>query len=401
MNNQSPNNYRRIFSFLTLSTLVFYALSGCGSDSGEKTTSSVQTSFQNYIYQQPESLNDGWSTQHLSDLFINSSNFETLVSKITNEVQGYQHIDSVLVVKGGNIIFEENFRTELDLADSWANNRDINLHILNSVTKSFTSALIGIAIDQGHIENENIKVHDYFQHKLPVDNWNEEKANITLKNWLTMRHGYEWDEWDVSYLNSANLNSQMNNADDPINFLLSRPMNNAPGEKFAYSTGVSYGIGRLLEHATNQSVTSFMEQNLFSPLGINNYTFWALDGQLHTGSSLYLSPRDMAKFGQLFLNKGRWNGQQVISESWVEKSTKPYYTNNSWGYGYQWWNTSFIVDGETIDSFYADGFGGQYIFIIPSLDTVIVFTGKAYLEGQNEEYRVRLAITNEIIPALL
>ncbi|NQZ80565.1 MAG: serine hydrolase [Colwellia sp.] len=375
--------------------------SGCGGSASNENNAVTDLSFDNYIYQQPVVQNDGWETAHLNELSLESSDFENLVKKINDENDGYRHIDSVMVIKNGKIIFEENFRSKLDLADGWANNQDLSLHILNSVTKSFTSALIGIAIDKGDIPSVDVKVHDYFSHKLPVNGWNEDKENITLKNWLTMRHGYVWDEWNVSYLNNNNLNSQMNNASDPINFLLSRPMATTPGETFTYSTGVSFGLGRLLEHATGQSITSFMEQNLFAPLGIEKYTYWALDGQLHTGSALYLSPRDMAKFGQLFLNKGVWNGEQIISESWIEESTTRYHDAEDWGYSYQWWLTSFNVKGQEIQSFYADGYGGQYIFVLPEIDSVVVFTGRAYQEGEIEEYRVRTVMQNDILSTLL
>jgi len=380
--------------------LIFALFSGCGGG-GNESSPSVQETFENYSYQQPSALNDGWETGHLNDFSVDTAPYETLVKNIVDAKNGYRHIDSVMVIKSGKVIFDESFRTELDMADDWANNKDLNLHILNSVTKSFTSSLIGIAIEQGYIEGVDVKVHDYFQHKLPVANWTDEKANISLKNWLTMRHGYLWDEWNVSYLESSNVNSQMNNAADPINYLLSRPMETLPGETFAYSTGVSFGIGRLLEHATGQSVTSFMKENLFVPLGIEKYTYWSLDGQLHTGSALYLSPRDMAKFGQLFLNNGLWNGQQIISESWIEESTRRYHDNGNWGYGYQWWSTSFDVNGQQVDSYYADGFGGQYIFVIPALDAVVIFTGRAYQDGEIEEYRAYSIMQNEILPSLI
>ena len=384
-----------------LGVIFVLMLMGCGSDSSSKSNStSNKESFQKYTYQIPALRNDGWQVSHVDEFSIDATKLEALIHKIAQERDGYRHIDSVTIIKSNKIILDEMFRDKLDLADDWANNRDINLHILNSVTKSFTSALIGIAIDQGYIDGVDVKVHDYFAHKLPVSNWSDEKATITIENWLTMQHGYNWDEWNISYLDNNNLNSRMNNSSDPINFLLSRPMETAPGTTFAYSTGVSFGLGRLLEHATGQSVTSFMEQNLFSPLGVTDYTFWALDNQLHTGSALYLSQRDMAKFGQLFLNKGQWNDEQVISESWVEQSTQRNYDNGNWGYGYQWWSTSFSGQGQQINSFYGDGFGGQYIFVLPKLDAVVVFTGNGYQDGDMDEYRVWSIMENDVVPAL-
>ncbi|WP_286263137.1 serine hydrolase domain-containing protein [Thalassotalea atypica] len=400
MNIAYSNRQLRKLFICACFALQLLGLSACGSDSGNSKPS-VKETLQTYSYQVPKAKNDGWQVAHANEFSMDITKLEALVRKIASEQNGYRHIDSITIIKNKKIVLDEMFRDELDLADGWANNKDINRHILNSVTKSFTSSLIGIALDKGYIDSVEVKVHDYFAHKSPVSNWSETKANITLKNWLTMRHGYSWDEWNVSYLDSRNLNSQMNNSKDPINFLLSRPLTTTPGTTFAYSTGVSFGLGRLLEHATGQSVTSFMEQQLFLPLGITNYTYWALDNQIHTGSALYLTQRDMAKFGQLYLNNGLWNGERVISESWIEESTKRYHDEGSWGYGYQWWSTDFNAAGESIASFYADGFGGQYIFVLPTLDAVVVFTGNGYQEGDMEEYRVRTIMETDILSELL
>ncbi|MEW6982460.1 serine hydrolase domain-containing protein [Colwelliaceae bacterium 6471] len=385
--------------FIALVTLIF--ISGCGGGSSSNSSKTNQPSNSPYSYQQPSQKNDGWQTAHLDDFEINSSPLLTMMEQIEEQANGYRFIDHVLIVKDNHIVFDELLRSELDIADGWANNTDINLHILNSVTKSVNSALIGIAIDQGYIESVDVKVHDFFQHKQPIANWTDAKANITLQNWLNMRHGYLWDEWNVSYLDASNLNSQMNKSSDPIQFLLDRPMASTPGETFAYSTGVSFGLGRILSLATGQSVTSFMEQNLFAPLGIDNYGYWSLDGQLHTGSALYLRARDMAKFGQLYLNKGNWNGEQVISQAWIDESTQRYVDSGTWGYGYQWWMTTFNVLGTEINTFYADGFGGQYIFVLPDLDAVVVFNGRAYQQGQSEQYDVRKIMEDHILPALM
>ncbi len=398
-------NYVGGCKMLTLSRLFVIGsiacvtlLTSCGGDSKKEPQPSLPD---NYSYSIPVQKNDGWQVASLSEAEIADRPIQTLMDNIYKNNDSYRFIDSVLIIKDNKLVLDEVLRTELDLADSWANNTDIDLHILNSVTKSFVSALVGIAIDQGYIEGVEVKVHDYFTHKQPIENWREEKTDITLKNWLTMRHGYLWDEWDVSYLDTSNLNSQMNNAADPIQFLLDRPMSTIPGEKFAYSTGVSFGLGRIVQLATGQSVSSFMEQNLFQPLGIEKYDYWALDGQIHTGSALYLSNRDMAKFGQLFLDSGMWQGQQIISSAWVTQSTQKHVDKGAWGYAYQWWTTTFSYENSTIDCFYADGFGGQYIFILPALNSVVVFNGRAYQEGEKEQYNIRTIMENHILPALL
>jgi CubicO group peptidase (beta-lactamase class C family) len=132
----------------------------------------------------------------------------------------------------------------------------------------------------------------------------------------------------------------------------------------------------------------FAKRYLFGPLGITKYYWWKFpDGAVETGSGLALRPRDMAKIGYLFLNGGRWQGKQIVSEQWVADSTKNYVDARqfrSWldadGYGYQWWLRSFHINGQTISSYHAAGMGGQFIFVFPGLKMVAVFTGW----GENE-----------------
>jgi len=369
---------------------------GCGGSS-----SSTVEPLAPYVYQMPANLNDGWQVDQASDQNVDETLLTELVNNIQDNVDKFRYIEAVLVAKNGRLILNEQFKTALDFTDGWANNQNIDLHILNSVSKSFASTLIGIAIDQQIIPDTNVLVHDYFTHKQPIANWTDAKANITLQNWLTMRHGYEWDEWDVSYFDSNNLNAQMNNSSDPMQFLLDRPMAETPGNVFAYSTGVSFGLGRLVERASGQSLTNFMETNLFDPLSITNYTYWSLNGSPHMGSALYLSTRDMAKLGQLFLDNGVWNGERIISESWIEQATQKKVDNGTWGYGYQWWMTIFTVDGIIYDTYYADGLGGQHIFVFPELNAVIAFNGDAYEDDEREQRSYRTIIQDYIIPSLL
>jgi len=386
------------FQKLLLSLVLIFQLVACGSGNEDQ---KANTPLGPYSYQQPLETNDGWQTASLDELNIESASLISLMDNINNNEFGYRFIDSIVIVKNNKLVFHEQIKDKLDFTDAWSNNKNIDLHILNSVTKSVTSALIGIAIDQGFIPHVDVKVIDYFQHKSFDKNWHDSKNEVTLKNWLTMRHGFLWDEWNISYLESSNLNSQMNNAKDPIQFLLDRPISTIPGESFAYSTGVSFGIGRILQHATGMSVTGFMKQNLFEPLNITSFDTWQLDGQLHTGSGLYLTTRDMAKFGQLFLDKGKWQEQQVISESWITESTRQLIDKGNWGYGYQWWMTSYFVNDQKLDTYYADGFGGQYIFVFPQIDTVIAITGSAYESSQREQRNLTQILEQHILPVLI
>ncbi|TQV89132.1 serine hydrolase domain-containing protein [Aliikangiella coralliicola] len=376
-------------------------LSGCGGgSSGDQT----QTPPVEYKYSPPLDIGDGWQVGDLDQLNIDPTALEILIKNIQNKFPGYLYIDSLVIAHNGQLVLEEQLRTSLDFADGWASNQDIDLHVINSVTKSYTSALIGIAIDQNLITGVDVPVHDFFQHKQPLANWSESKASITLEHWLNMQSGYNWDEWNVSYLDSTNLNSQMNNALDPIRFLLERPMATEPGTTFAYSTGISFGIGRILQLASGMSVADFLREHLLIPLNITKFDYWSLDNQLHTGSALYLTTRDMAKFGQLFLDGGVWNGARIISEDWVARSTTQRVNLNesgSFGYGYQWWMNEYHVGQQTFKSYSANGYGGQYIFVFPEIELVIAMTGSAYLDGQTSGRDIRAILQQTILPSFV
>jgi len=371
--------------------------SSSSSDDSKRSTTTVQ---QPYAYQIPDNLNDGWQVDHVSNQNVDEFLLTDLVNNIQNNVNQFRYIDAVLVAKNGRLLLNEQFKTKLDFTDGWANNQNVDLHILNSVSKSFASTLIGIAIDQQIIPDTNVLVHDYFQHKQPIAFWNESKANITLQNWLTMQHGYEWDEWNISYFDSNNLNAQMNNSLDPLQFLLDRPMAETPANVFAYSTGVSFALGKLVEQASGQSLVSYMESYLFEPLSIDNYSYWGLEGTPHMGSGLYLSTRDLAKLGQLFLDDGLWNGERIVSESWVKQATQKRVDKGSWGYGYQWWMRSFKANGTVYETFYADGLGGQHVFVFPALNSVVAFNGDAYEDNEREQRSYRMILENYILPSL-
>jgi len=379
---------------LTMATIFFI---GCGGSSSETADAAEQ---ELYLYQAPINLNDGWQVDHIANQNVDEILLTELVNNIQNNLDQFRYIDSVLVAKNGYLLLNEQFKTELDFTDDWANNQDLDLHILNSVSKSFASTLIGIAIDQQLIADTDVLVHDYFQHKNPIANWSESKANITLQNWLTMQHGYEWDEWDTSYFDANNLNAQMNNAADPMTFLLGRPMAETPGNIFSYSTGVSFALGRLVERASGQNLVNFMENNLLTPLSIENYSYWSLDNTPHMGSALYLSTRDLAKLGQLFLDNGLWNGERILSERWIGLATHKRVDKGGWGYGYQWWMTSFTAQNTVYETYYADGLGGQHIFVFPSLNAVVAFTGNAYEDHEKEQRSYRMILENYILPSL-
>ena len=261
--------------------------------------------------------------------------------------------------------------------------------------------MIGIAIVKGYLPSVDVKVHDYFWDKQPIANWSEQKANITLRDWLTMQSGYAWDEWSTPYGDARNSHTQMLNTADPTQFLLDLPLATTPGTTFAYSTGVSFGLGDLIRRASGQSINAFLEEHLFQPLSIDRYDAWLTDGQIHLGGALYLTIRDMAKLGQLYLDEGVWNGQRIVSSEWVRESTRHQLSEPTNSYGYHWWITSFNVNGGNYPAYSAAGLGGQFIYVIPELQAVIAFHGSTYLATAPGQSDARHIIAQDLIPAML
>ncbi len=175
-------------------------------------------------------------------------------------------------------------------------------------------------------------------------------------------------------------------ADDIIGYLFNRPIKDPPGSKFVYNTGLSSLLGAMIERRSSLSINEFARKYLFGPLGITKYELGYLDKAQKVPSSgfgLFLRPRDMAKLGYLFLKKGNWKGEQIVSAKWVEETTSDQAKDFSLGargggYGYQWWLFKFETEDESIKGFAAMGYGGQFIFVFPTLDAVIVCTAGNY-----------------------
>ena len=198
-----------------------------------------------------------------------------------------------------------------------------------------------------------------------------------------MTAGLSWDEWTYPYTDVRNDHVAMNDSKDPVRYVLERPLVATAGEKFGSSSGITIALGEIVHQVSGLKADKFAERTLFGPLGITNYYWWSYpSGFVQTGGGLCLRPRDMAKIGYLYLNGGRWQGKQIVSEEWVKESTKnrvdakqfPNWINAD-GYGYQWWLRSFKVGDRVIPSYHAAGRGGQFIFVVPELDIVAVFTG--------------------------
>lgn len=318
---------------------------------------------QGYSATQADVVRDYWPTEEWlnttpEEQGLSSDQLDNIDSSIiADEID----IDSVIVIKNGYIVYEKYY-------DFWSQYMP---HTIQSCTKSFMSALIGIAIDMGYIDNVSQNIIDFFPN-YTIDNWDPRKENITLYHLLTMSSGLEFHEVDIPYEEPENDLFAMYRSDDMWQYVLDRPMEYDPGEHWSYNSGGIELLGGIIEHTTGYSVADFAEEFLFDPIGIDFFSWWRVPAnfQYGCGGGLNLKPRDMARFGYLYLNNGNWNGTQVVSSEWVNVSTRMY-LETEWGYqyGYAWWG----IPGFTF--YQATGHYEQKIYVLPEQDIVVVFTG--------------------------
>ena len=340
----------------------FLLLIGCGGSSNIVAT-----------YEVPEKTNDGWNVSPASEVGLDIDILSTLSNSLqTNQYPG---TDSFLVVKNGLLVQELYF-----------NNYNRNkVHDLRSATKSITSALVGIAIDQGVIENVNQAALASISGYTEIDNWDDRKNNIKIKHLLTMSSGLACDDSDFS---SAGNEEYMYRQQDWVKFILDLQQTSKPGNKWAYCTGGVVSLGAIIEDSSGLQTEDFATQYLFEPLGISNYHWeFTPTGRVDTGGHIHMTPRDMAKIGQLFLQQGLWNGQTLISKQWVaESTTVQILTNQGYHYGYLWWRGRI----DSHDFYYAGGNGGQFITIMPSLNMVVVSTAQNYNSNLSSQFFILL-----------
>lgn len=352
-----------------------------------------------YIYQIPKNTGDGWDISSLQDSGIDTLLINQLVTQVRSN--DFNNIDALLIIKDGKLVLDEYF-----------NKYDKNTkHKIWSCTKSFSSALIGIALDQGKISGENDSIITYLG--VYAANLNKRKKAITIANVLEMGTGLQW-EGDLS-----ESGRKLPFAKDMVSYTLALPLEYKPGTKFQYSSANSMLLAPIIYNATLQQANEFAKETLFKELGIENYEwnkqaeFWnktagneiptnkphikyqkAYSQLTNTATGLLMLPRDMAKLGQMYLDKGKWRGKQVIPASWVQKSTSEQIPNSN--YGLHW---KLLQIGE-YKSFYASGFGLQRIFVVPQLNTVIIFTQNWYQNQPKGEKQTMEILKEYIIKAI-
>jgi CubicO group peptidase (beta-lactamase class C family) len=318
---------------------------------------------------------DNWEVTTPESVGIDSSKLSPLVARFKEWKEANLH--GVIVVRHGKLVFEHYFRGfDLKARDGPAT-IDFNAataHDLRSMTKSVTALVLGAAIDHGIIADVDQSVLSFFTDY--ADLGTPEKDRITIRHLLTMSMGLAWSD-DAPYTNENTLNASL----DPYRHVLSLPVVEPAGLVWNYSGGATALIGGILRRATGKRFDVLAAALLFDPLGIADVTWtWLPNGDPKDWCCLWLRPRDMAKIGQLVLDRGRWKEARVVSESWINAAAAPQIktTQGGYYYGYQFWLGASSASSRRIDWVAAAGQGGQRIFIVPTLDLVAVVTAGNY-----------------------
>lgn len=315
----------------------------------------------------------GWRYAMPEDVGIDPSKLDMMVEAIKEQ---NIEADSVMVIRDGYVVMDAYF-PPFDEGE---------LHIVYSCTKSVVSTLIGIAIEEGYIESLDQRLLDFFPGRI-VENVNQWKEEITLRDMLTMAAGFDARD---SWLYEWEWLDRMNEAPDALQYVLDLEVIEEPGTRFEYTNGVSHLLSCIVTETTGKSALEYARERLFGPLGITEVD-WVNDimGRNWGYSNLYLTPHDMAKIGYLLLNEGEWDNQEIVSKEWVEDATSKHLDANILpGYGYQWWVSP--------NGYYsAIGYKGQFIHVVPDLDLIMVTTSR----NADDFNRILSLLETYVIPA--
>jgi len=303
----------------------------------------------NPTYVDPADDSADWAFSSPDAQGMNAATLSAAASDLASRAYTY----SFLVIRHDAIVLEQYFNGS-DARDS------NNVH---SASKSILSAVAGIAIDQGYIDSVDQPIAELLPSQFAGITDSDKRA-ITVRHLLTMTAGFAWTEDQTEY--------QIEGEDDWVQAILDLPLSDTPGDSFNYSTGQAHLVSAVITEATGTSLCEYAHAHLFGPLGITA-EHWGRDpqGYFSGGYNLYLTPRELAKFGLLALHEGNWRGVRVVPQAWVEASVQSSVdTGGGWGYGYFWWLAN--LGGHDVQV--AWGWGGQLVYVIPDLDVVAVIT---------------------------
>jgi CubicO group peptidase (beta-lactamase class C family) len=362
-------------------------------------SSCSQTHFRsaNYTYQPPQQIGDGLLTNNLINLGIDSNQIAQITKLIL--VDSFPNIHSLLIAKDNKLVYENYFEGK---DENWGSNlgyakhgKNI-LHDTRSISKSVVAACIDIAIQQQKIKSIDDPIFNYLPEYTKYKTVQNE--TITIKHLLTMSSGIKWDE-NVPHGTSANNETQMERSINPVEYVLNQPMDTIPGKVWKYNSGGVQVLAEILRNVSGDNIDLFAAKYLFAPLRIKEYK-WTYSSNMAiwfhlnkvfskrrkfpaAASGLRLTSRDLLKFGLLYLNNGKCNDKQILSENWVTETLKTKIlrdteTSATNGYSYLFWTQTDTVNNKIFKLITARGNGGQRIFINKASNLAVVVTAGNY-----------------------
>jgi CubicO group peptidase (beta-lactamase class C family) len=357
-----------------------------------------------YHYTKPIQYNDGLATDELVNVGMDSSRIVELTKRILAD--SFPNVHSLLIYKDGKLVYENYFAgrdqqhgKRLGYIEHSAN----QLHDCRSISKSVVSACIGIALQQGLINSIDDPITHYFPELQYCSD--SVKKTITIRHLLTMSSGLLWNEIGT-YGSPFNPETQMSMRFRPARYILGRSMAAQPGTVWNYNGGNTQLLAEIITRKTGLPIDQFADSYLFKPMGITQYEWVNLvfKKEPSAASGLRLTSRDMLKFGLLYLNKGRWNGIQLLDSNWVAQSFTSRIERKSLGfgirnggYGYQFWTYKDSVNAQPVNIVEAKGNGGQSVFVCSAYNLVMVTTAGNYNRPGGNPYAM---LTKYVLPAV-
>lgn len=365
----------KAFKLITLGGLLVLIISGSGCVKDEELKSEFNIEALN--------IGDGWQVSSLTDEGFNEATFRAAVMPLFDE-NNYITVTSMVVVRNGKLVAEAYMR---DFQGR------LQKRQIQSVTKCITSLVFGIALEDNYFSDLDQKLYSIIPEAFDAD---ARKREITLRHLLTMNSGLKFNNEEIAE------ELFMKNPKNVNKYILAKPLFALPGSGFNYRDCDPQLLSGAIHKQTGLPLDSIANRYLFKPLGITDY-YWErnVDGDSWASEALFMRPRDLAKIGQLVLNKGSWNGEQLISEGWITESTSTQSDPNAGQppdkkvtFGYYW---RIQPNGVAIE---ANGAGGQQILIVPEKNLVIVYTCEPYVQGQYSLATTLYTITNAILNSL-
>lgn len=364
-------------------SILCLLLAACGGGGGGTFKGDDNPGLSAYLSISPENTGDGWKTSTPAAEGLDGTLLMSALDRLRDG--DYPGVDSLVAVRHGRLVAEGYFG---------GYGRDTP-HDLRSTGKSFTSALTGIAVEQGLLG-----VDEPVSQVIPgfdgYANMDDRKRAITVRHLLNMSSGLACDDWTDS---SPGNEERMYGKPDWMKFILDLPTLYDPGTVSSYCTGGVVVLGYAISRRSGMGLDQYADTWLFGPLGIREVQWRrAPDGSATGGGGLRLRPRDAAKLGQLYLSGGTWNGARIVPAAWVEESQRIFTTIGRDGYGFLWWKRTFRHSTGAVDAYFTSGNGGNYIFVLPTLDLVVVFTGSNYNSPRGDQPFA--IMTTGVLPAV-